>query len=227
MKLPRMAHRWNLSPAAAIRLQKRLAAEIRAEPLRRSPNLVAGGDVSFTLDGRRLIAGWVLWDIKRKTVVETAVDLRPVTFPYVPGLLSFREAPALLAAAGKLKTEPDVFLVDGQGFAHPRRFGLASHIGLLMNRPTAGCAKSRLCGSHQEPGPRRGASRRLIHNGEIIGRVLRTRDGVNPLYISIGHAITLDDAVRLTLRCCRKYRLPEPTRLAHQLVTQQRKADDQ
>lgn len=226
MKLPRMTHKWNLSPAAAIRLQKRLAAEVREEPLQCRPNLVAGGDVSFTLDGRNLIAGWVLWDIRRKAVIETVIDIRPVTFPYVPGLLSFREAPALLAAARKLKTEPDVLLLDGQGLAHPWRFGLASHIGLLMDRPTAGCAKSRLCGSHQEPGPRRGASRRLIHNGEVIGRVLRTRDRVNPVYVSIGHAITLDDAVRLTLRCCEKYRLPEPTRLAHQLVTRRRKADD-
>jgi deoxyribonuclease V len=226
MKRSRRTHRWDLSPAAAIRLQKRLAAAVRVEPLKRRPNLVAGGDVSLTLDGHSLIAGWVLWDIERKAVTETAVEIRPATFPYVPGLLSFREAPALLAAARKLETKPDVLLLDGQGMAHPRRFGLACHIGLLMDRPAAGCAKSRLCGSHQEPGPRRGASRRLIHNGEAIGRVLRTRDGVNPIYISIGHAITLDDAVNLTLRCCGKYRLPEPTRLAHQLVTRRRKADD-
>jgi len=202
-----------------------LAGRVRHEPLCCATDLVAGGDVSFTPDGRCLIAGWVVWSLKLKDVIETAVDLREVTFPYVPGLLSFREAPPLLAAAKKLKTKPDVFMLDGQGLAHPRRFGLACHIGLLMDRPTVGCAKSRLCGRYKEPGPRAGSSCQLIDAGEVIGRVLRTRDGVKPLFISVGHLITLDQAVKLTLRCCTKYRLPEPTRLAHQLVTRRREAE--
>jgi deoxyribonuclease V len=187
------------------------------------PRLVAGGDAAFSPDGSAVVAGWVVWDALAGTVVETAVELMPVTFPYVPGLLSFREAPALLAAARRLKSEPGAFLIDGQGLAHPRRLGIACHVGLWLGRPTIGCAKSRLCGQHAEPGARRGASTRLVHEGETIGRVVRTREGVKPLYVSVGHLVTLEDAVKLTLLCCRGYRLPEPARLAHQLVTRKRK----
>lgn len=224
MKLPPMRHRWNLTPQAAIRLQKRLAAEVVHTPLVRPPRFVAGGDVAFFDGGRQLVAAWVVWDVEARDIVEAATDVRAVAFPYVPGLLSFREAPALLAAARRLRAEPDVFMLDGQGLAHPRRLGLACHVGLLLDRPSLGCAKSRLCGEHDEPARRRGASRRLTDRGETLGRVVRTRAGVKPLFISVGHRITLDDAVRLTLRCCTKYRLPEPTRLAHRLVTRLRAA---
>ncbi|MFQ5411939.1 MAG: endonuclease V, partial [Phycisphaerae bacterium] len=165
-----------------------------------------------------------VWDLKTRATIETTVDVRGVTFPYIPGLLSFREAPGLLAAARRLKSKPDVFMLDGQGLAHPRRFGLACHVGLLLDRPSLGCAKSRLCGTHGEPGRRAGCSKRLMLGGELIGRVVRTRDGVKPVYVSIGHKITLDDAEKLTLRCCTRYRLPEPTRLAHQLVGTWRQA---
>ncbi|MBN2559879.1 MAG: endonuclease V [Phycisphaerae bacterium] len=276
MRLPRARHRWSLPPRQAIRLQRRLAGEIRHQQLICLPRHVAGGDVAFHPDGSRMIAGWVVWDINTETVVDTALAVRPVRFPYVPGLLSFREAPALIAAARKLEIEPDVFMLDGQGLAHPRRFGLACHIGLLIDRPSLGCAKTRLCGtpaaieppstedphaerdsqtrnaqpksprpksprpwpggtneperaprSHSTPPAglplnRRGDSCPLMHEGEIIGRVLRTRAGVKPIYVSVGHKITLDAAVSLALRCCTKYRLPEPTRLAHQFVTQHR-----
>lgn len=227
MKLPRINQRWDLSPQEAIRLQKKLASEIKQTPLLSMPNYVAGGDVSFTRDGQRLVAGWVVWDIKRRDVVETTVDECEVTFPYVPGLLSFREAPALLAAAKKLETEPDVFMFDGQGLAHPRRFGIASHVGLLMDRPSCGCAKSRLCGRHAEPSIRSGSSTRLTDDKGIIGRVVRTREGVKPVYVSVGHRMTLEDVVKLTLRCRGKYRVPEPTRLAHHFVTNHRKALDE
>lgn len=222
MKLPRARHHWNLTPGRAVRLQKQLATEIQHTPLGKSPRLVAGGDASFTQDGEHVIAGWVVWDVKAKVVVGTALAVRPVRFPYVPGLLSFREAPTLIAAARKLRVEPDVFMFDGQGLAHPRRFGIACHVGLLIDRPSLGCAKSRLCGTHDLPANTAGASCPLLHNGDLVGRVLRTRAGVKPVYVSVGHKITLDDAVRLTLRCCTKYRLPEPTRLAHQLVTRHR-----
>ncbi len=219
MKLPRARHRWNLTPKKAVRLQLRLAPQVRHEPLRRDPRRVAGGDVAFTRDGKHLIAGWVVWDIDAQAVVDTAIALRPVRFPYVPGLLSFREAPALIAAARKLEIEPDAFMFDGQGLAHPRRFGIACNVGLLIDRPSLGCAKSRLCGNADAPAAARGSTQPLLLDGRTLGRVVRTREGVKPVFVSVGHRMTLRDAVRLTLRCCTKYRLPEPTRLAHQLVT--------
>jgi deoxyribonuclease V len=222
MKLPRQRHRWDLSPRRAIRLQERLAGEVLHVPLSDAPRYVAGGDAAFAPGGDGIIVAWIVWDTRTQSTVETVVLRRAVRFPYVPGLLSFREAPALIAAAGKLRIEPEVFMLDGQGLAHPRRFGLACHVGLLLDRPSLGCAKSLLCGKHEPLGVRRGTTTTLIDKGEEIGRVLRTRSGVKPVYISVGHKITLDDAVALTLRCSTGYRLPEPTRLAHQLVTQQR-----
>lgn len=224
MKIPRSSHRWTLSPSAAIDLQRRLAETVRESPLPRPPRWVAGGDVSFTPDEQRMIAGWVVWDVTTRSVVETVVAVRPVRFPYVPGLLSFRETPGLIAAARKLKTEPDVFMLDGQGLAHPRRFGIACHFGLLVGRPTFGCAKSRLCGRHDTPVAAVGASKPLTDGDALIGRVVRTQEDVSPVYVSVGHMIRLDDAVRTVLRCCTKFRLPEPTRLAHHLVTQARNA---
>ena len=222
MKLPRCRHRWNLTPRQAIRLQGRLASEVCHTPLGAPPRLVAGGDVGFSRDGTKVVAGWIVWDVATCTIVDTIHAVRPVRFPYVPGLLSFREAPALIAAARKLSVKPDLFMFDGHGLAHPRRFGLACHVGVLIDRPSLGCAKSRLCGLHEAPGDAPGASRPLIHNGETVGRVLRTRRSVKPVFVSVGHKMTLDDAVAVTLRCCTKYRLPEPTRLAHQLVTRLR-----
>lgn len=219
MKLPRTRHRWNLSPGRAILLQRELAGEVRATSLQKPVRTVAGGDVSVTKDGTGLIAGWVVWDVHERLILETALARQPARFPYVPGLLSFREAPALIAAARKLHREPDVFMMDGQGWAHPRRFGIACHVGVLIDRPTFGCAKSRLCGTHDTPADTVGASKPLSLDGDLIGRVVRTRPGVRPVYISIGHRITLAQAVLVTLKCCAKFRLPEPSRLAHQLVT--------
>ena len=138
-----------------------------------------------------------------------------LTFPYVPGLLSFRESPLTLAACEKLTVTPDLFLVDGQGIAHPRRMGLASHLGLLLNAPTIGCAKSLLCGRHEEPGMEPGSYAEVIDNGEVIGAALRTKRGMNPIYVSIGHRVDLQTAIYWTMECCRGYRIPEPTRLAH------------
>lgn len=221
MKLPRPLHRWRVSPTKAVAIQRDLAERVRFEPLGGRINLVAGVDASVSPDGACLIGGIVLWDLRAGSVVEERVARRPATFPYVPGLLSFREVPVVLAAVRKLSVVPDVFLFDGQGVAHPRRFGLASHAGVLMDAVTIGCGKSRLFGRHDEPAVRRGSSRRLIapDDGQVIGAVLRTREGVKPLYVSVGHRVRLDDAVKLVLRCDGGYRLPEPLRLAHQLVT--------
>jgi deoxyribonuclease V len=180
--------------------------------------LVAGLDAAFTRDGKRCIGGVVLWDVESREVVEEHVATRPLRFPYVPGLLSFREAPALLAALRKLRRTPDALMCDGHGLAHPRRFGIACHVGVLVDRPAVGCGKSRLVGEHREPALRRGSRTRLTHRGETIGSVLRTREGVKPIYVSIGHRIDQATAERLTLACAIGYRLPEPTRLADRLV---------
>jgi deoxyribonuclease V len=215
----RFRHRWNLSPSAAVALQEHLAGRVEECALERPPKLVAGADCAFTADGARIIAGWAVWDVQRQCIVETATATRRTNFPYVPGLLSFREAPALLWAARKLSSDPDVLLFDGHGRAHPRRFGIACHMGLLLDLPSVGCAKSRLCGEHKEPSAARGSHVPLIDRGTKIGRVLRTRHGLKPVYVSVGHRITIDAAIRVVLACCTKYRLPEPARLAHQLVT--------
>jgi deoxyribonuclease V len=151
---------------------------------------------------------------------------RKVTFPYIPGLLSFREAPVCLAAVEKLQTQPDVFIIDGQGIAHPRRLGLATHLGLFLDKPTIGCAKSRLTGTFQEPPLEKGAysllkdeMRKKSTEPEVIGAVVRTRTNVKPVFVSVGHKCLLEDAIRVVLDCAVRYRLPEPTRLAHQAVS--------
>jgi len=214
-----LQHRWDLSPKEAVAIQRQLADRVLAIPLTHRVRLVAGTDASYDAKSDAIIAGVVVWDLDSKRVIESSHVVRRCDFPYIPGLLSFREAPAVMDAVALLTSTPDVFMIDGQGLAHPRRFGLACHVGVLLDRPTIGCAKSRLCGDYAEPAVRRGGSRRLTHNRDIIGRVVRTRDGVSPLFISVGHRILLKEAERLVLRCCGKYRLPEPTRLAHQYVT--------
>jgi deoxyribonuclease V len=139
--------------------------------------------------------------------------------PYVPGYLSFREGPAILAACEQLETEPDLFVFDGQGVAHPRRFGIASHVGVILDKPSIGCAKSRLCGTHHEPGPEAGSYVHLYDGDEILGAVLRTRDRVSPVYVSVGHRVSLEAAIEYVLACCRGYRLPETTRYAHRVAS--------
>jgi deoxyribonuclease V len=157
-------------------------------------------------------------------IVETAVSWQPVTFPYVPGLLSFREGPAILAACAELRSEPDVLLFDGQGYAHPRRLGLASHLGVILDRPTIGCAKSRLVGQYEEPERRFGAQTPLIERGEVVGAAVRTRPRHKPLFVSPGHKLSVETAVAITLACCRDGAfLPEPTRLTHEIVTRERR----
>ncbi len=222
MRIARAPHRWRVTPAAARAIQRRLATRVRIEPLRAEPRLVAGVDSAFA---RGLcVAGAVLWDARTGEVVEQHLARRPLAFPYVPGLLSFREAPAVLAALRKLRRRPDAILVDGHGLAHPRRFGIACHLGVLVGLPTAGCAKSRLVGEHGEPGSARGSRAPLVDGEETLGSVMRTRDGGKPVYVSIGHQIDLAGAERLVLACARGHRLPEPTHLADRLVAYARAA---
>jgi deoxyribonuclease V len=212
-------HPWNLDYASARRLQTDLAAKVRQDPFPGPINTVAGVDCAFSRDKKRIAAVVVVLRLPDFELIEQADCVLPVTFPYIPGLLSFREAPVCLAAIEKLQTTPDVFLIDGQGIAHPRRLGLASHLGLFLNRPTIGCAKSRLIGDYDEPPAACGSASPLKDKGETIGAVLRTRTAVKPLFVSVGHLCRLDDALRITLQCCTRFRLPEPARLAHQLVT--------
>ena len=180
---------------------------------------VCGIDVGFEEDGKVTRAAIVVLAFPSLELVEHALARRPTSFPYVPGLLSFREIPAVLEALAKLKTRPDLLLCDGQGIAHPRRCGLASHTGLAAGLPSIGVAKTRLIGEHREPGRRRGAWAPLRDAGETIGAVLRTRSGVKPVYVSIGHRVSLPTAIRYVMACCTRYRLPETTRWAHHLAS--------
>ena len=208
-------HRWRVTPRQARAIQERLRGLVRLEPLTPVATVV-GLDCAFSAD--RVFAAAVVWDVKRCEVLEMRTHSRPLAFPYVPGLLSFREAPALLAVLRRVRTPVDALLCDGQGLAHPRRFGLACHLGVLLDAPAIGCAKSRLAGQGTEPGPQRGASTPLTLDGEQVGAVLRTRSGVKPLFVSPGHLCDIDDAVGLALRCGGGFRLPEPVRLADQAV---------
>lgn len=215
-------HSWNVTPGEAVALQRELAGLVDSQSSLTRCELIAGADISYNKFSSTIYAGVVVFCLSDETVVERQGMIGEATFPYVPGLLSFREVPILLEVFARLKTDPDLIIMDGQGYAHPRRFGLACHAGLWLNRPCLGCAKSRLIGEHREPGHRAGSAVRLLDAGEVIGKVVRTRDGVNPVYVSVGHKIDLESAVRLVLRACRGYRLPEPTRLAHQFVNEMR-----
>lgn len=212
-------HAWDLDPAAAVELQRRLAVRVVRTDALGPVRHVAGVDVGFEAANTVTRAAVVVLAFPGLTVVDQAVARRPTTFPYIPGLLSFRELPAVLDAFERLTIMPDLILCDGQGIAHPRRFGIACHLGVWLDRPTIGVAKSRLIGTHEEVPPEKGAQRPLHDRGECIGAVLRTRTGVQPLYISIGHRISLPTAIDYVLRCTPRYRLPETTRAAHKLAS--------
>ena len=209
----RALHSWDVTPEEARRLQNGLRTQVVKTDRFGKINTVAGVDIGFKKDIAR--ASVVVLSFPGLQVVDSVVTESPVRFPYVPGLLSFREIPPLLTAFTQLQTEPDLIIVDGQGIAHPRRFGLASHLGLILNKPTIGCAKSRLWGRYEEPETEHGSYTYLMDKDEVIGAVVRTRKNVKVVYISIGHRISLDSARTLTLACCRGYRLPETTRYAH------------
>ena len=206
---------WPTDEAAALAEQSRLRPHVRAEGIAAADvRLIAGVDVSYAKDESAVVGAAVVLDAATLRVVDAATATRPVEFPYVPGLLAFREIPALLDALTALATEPDVIVCDGYGIAHPRRFGLACHLGVLMDRPTFGVAKTAFVGEYAEPGPERGDTSPLMDDGETVGRVLRTQRGVKPVFVSTGHRIDLDAATDLTLALAADYRLPETTRQA-------------
>ncbi len=215
----RVAHAWNLSPAEARALQDKLRDRVILKDRRGPVRRVAGCDVGFE-NSRQIARGAVaVLAADSLDLVESKLCRRPVAFPYVPGLLSFREVPVLLDALESLETPPDLILCDGQGIAHPRRFGLACHLGVLTDIPTIGVAKTRLIGEHQEPGPRKGDWSPLMDGREMIGGVLRTRTGTRPLYVSPGHRVTLRTALRRVMDCVTGFRLPETTRWADRLAS--------
>ena len=219
----RELHRWDVSPEEARAIQKDLAGRLILEPTISldEVRLVAGVDDGYVRHegGETAFAAVVVLSFPDLTVVEETTASVPVTFPYVPGFLSFREAPAMLAAIGQLEREPDLWLVDGHGYAHPRRIGIASHLGLILDRPTVGCAKSRLVGRWEGPGPDFGDRSPIVDRGEVVGMAIRTRPGHAPLLVSPGHKLDVEGAAAAALACCREERfLPEPTRLAHDLV---------
>jgi deoxyribonuclease V len=212
---PGIDHAWDLTVPEARALQEDLRKLVVSEDRLGSVRRVAGVDVSYDRQSPVLFAAVVVLNADTLEPIETAGIRDTSRFPYVPGYLSFREAPAVLRALSELRCAPDLLICDGHGYAHPRRFGLACHVGLRLDLPTIGCAKSRLIGSHAEPAFRRGGRRRLIDGGEVIGEVVRTRDGVRPVYVSVGHRISLPTARRWVLRLARGVRLPEPIRAAH------------
>ena len=213
---------WTATPKEAVAIQRELGNRARLDDDWRSPpRLVAGVDVGLR-DGVALAAIAVL-RFPGMELVDEAIAEEALRFPYVPGLLTWREAPAILAAMRSLCQEPDVYLYDGQGYAHPRRLGLATHLGILTNTATVGCAKSRLCGEHGSLDEERGAWVALMDGDERIGAVVRTRSAVRSLYVSVGHRVSLESAIDLVLACGRGVRLPEPTRWAHRLASGERR----
>lgn len=218
-------HRWDLMPKEAVALQKKLREQARLVPLKQKPKLIGGCDVSMDRFATEGFAGFVVLDAKDLTLIDHAVVKQNIPFPYIPGLLSFREIPMLTEAWKKLAKKPDAIVVDGVGIAHPRRMGIATHLGLILKIPTIGCAKSVLTGVHEEPDNAPGSISYLRDRstGEVIGAALRTKPGVKPVFVSSGHLITLEESIEVVKTSVVKHRLPEPTRLAHNIVNEYRK----
>ncbi len=214
---PTSKHQWDLSEAGAKELQENLSPKIIKIDQLPTVKFIAGTDVSYKKDTDKIIAAIVILNAENLELVESVTVEDTVSFPYIPGLFSFREIPPLIKAFEKLKTSPDLVVCDGQGYAHPRRFGLACHLGLLMDIPSIGCAKNMMIGKYKEPDITRGSFCEIIDNEETIGRILRTQNNVKPIYISIGHKISLKTATEWILKLSPEYRLPETTRLADQL----------
>jgi deoxyribonuclease V len=216
-----LLHPWNVTPEEAIAIQQQLRGQVVGEDRFSLLRTVAGVDVGFEDDGRVTRAAVAVLNFPALELRETSLARRPTTFPYIPGLLSFRELPAVLDALERLSVLPDLLICDGQGIAHPRRLGIASHLGLWTGIPSIGAAKSRLTGSHAPLGAARGERQFLRDGREIIGVALRTRQGTKPLYVSVGHLVSLETAIDIVLRCAPRYRLPETTRQAHRLASQE------
>lgn len=215
MKVLKDLHRWDLKPDEAIKLQSRLASQLKIVPLNFSPRFIAGADISYEKYGNYLFAAVVVLDLHAFNITEIQIAEGEIDFPYIPGLLSFRESPILLKALEKVQSPVEALAIDGQGIAHPRGFGIASHIGLLVDVPTVGIAKSILVGTHAQLEEEKGSWKPLVYKGKTVGAAVRTQDGVEPVYVSAGNRINLDCSIELALACTTKYRIPEPTRLAH------------
>lgn len=209
---PAIEHPWNVSIPEAIRIQEALRCKVVTRDDFAPIRTVAGMDIGTA--GGRAKAAVVLLKFPELELLEQRTAERPIEFPYVPGFLAFREIPAILDALARLRGEPDLLVTDGQGRAHPRRFGLACHLGVLLDKPTIGCAKSLFCGEHDEPKSKAGSWTPLSDAGEVIGAAVRTKDSTRVVYVSVGHRVSLESAIQLVLRCCTKYRIPQPTRLA-------------
>jgi deoxyribonuclease V len=220
MKIHRL-HSWRVTPEEAVRIQEQLRRKVTAHGRVPTPALVAGADAAFDLQQGRVFAAVVILRFPSLEPVETVAHQERLSFPYIPGLLSFREGSALLHAFEKVRHDPDAIFIDGHGLSHPRAAGIACHIGVCLDKATIGCAKSRLIGTHRTPGLSRGATTPLYDaKGRVIGAVVRTRSRVRPIFVSVGHRISLGQAVQLTLACGKGYRLPEPTRQADHLAEQ-------
>ena len=214
----------NISTKQAIKIQNKLRKQVRLKNSFKRLRSIAGCDLAFTKDGKGAIGGVIVYSWPDLKEIERQVYIGKVTFPYIPGLLSFREAPVLLKTIEKLKTKPDLFIFDGQGIAHPRRMGIATHMGLLLDKPTIGCAKSRLIGKYREPGRKRGLISTLLSNdGRRIGNVVRTRDHVRPIFVSPGHKIDFKTTIRIIINCVDGLRIPKPTREADHWVGKNKK----
>ena len=212
----------NITPGEAVILQTKLREQLQIKPLNKAIHTIAGADISFNKYSTTVYAGIVVMQFPSLQVIETSGIVDEAMFPYIPGLLAFREVPALSKAWEKVKIKPDVLVLDGHGIAHPRRMGIAAHFGVVIDTPTLGCAKSLLTGKYDEPAPEAGSVSDLISKGELIGKVLRTKKNTKPVFISPGNLITMDESVSLIRQCVGKYRIPEPTRLAHNFVNELR-----
>ena len=214
-----ITNNWPTTVVEAKQIQQQLVSQVVLKNELKKINFVAGVDVGFEDNGTTTCAAVAILNFPELTLHEQVITRTPTCFPYVPGYLSFRELPGVLEALSQLKTIPDLILCDGQGIAHPRRFGLACHLGVITGLPSIGAAKSRLIGTYTEPGPSKGEWEPLYDNEEIIGAVLRTRDNVRPLFISIGNRVDLQTAIHYVLQCTTRFRLPETTRWAHKLAS--------
>jgi len=228
MRIPvDITHEWDVSPGLAIQIQERLKARVVLSNGFQQLSRIGGADVAFSRKRNKVYAVLVVLDYVTMSALEMVSGEGPARFPYIPGLLTFREGPVLMEVFNRLRKWPDLILFDGQGIAHPRRLGLASHMGLLLNTPSIGCAKSPLRVQFKPPKRERGSLSKMMYGHEQVGVVLRTRDGINPLYISPGHMVDLPTSVKVVLDCGRGYRLPEPTRIAHIQVSQMRRRDEE
>jgi len=223
LKIP-LFHPWKVTPREAIRIQEDLRKRLRLRPPQAPFKTVAAADVSYSRTDEKLFAAFLMFSYPDLTLVESAAAKGKGSFPYIPGLLSFREAPILLKVFSKLERRPDVILIDGQGIAHPRFMGIAAHLGLLLNLPSIGCAKSRLFGKEAKPGLEQGSFVPLMEGERTVGMIVRTRAGVKPVYVSPGHKMDMEGSVKMVLSLCRGYRIPEPLRQAHIFVNQLRSA---